>query len=471
MLLTEPPRVVAFSIISGGSVGASGVVARPPARDLLGLVWRDVFQSANLRVDGEWRFVVVRARPDRGRNRNGMVTPRPRPGKTRSARSRRSPPDYPQVPALVMPRFAGRASLFFTVLAFSVLSESAAMVQIGVQVEDDLPQRFRRPLESLPEILLTVGAVSRIRVGKTDRPLVILPRPAPGVTAVDLATIVPSDSVGMVVDKLLPQAERDALEAAGLSWCDSRGALHLEMPGVLIHLDRRRATQPAPKTSEAGIGAAGIRAVQTLLAEPHAHWTVTGLAQQAGLSVGGAHRVFRILEQEQLVETKGRGPQQSRTLKDPHGVLDWLAPIDARRSLDRAGTYLYARTVDELLERFAQLAADTGVKYAVTAGAATGLLGVPVLSRIPVVQARVAVHDAAQALVALGLEHLDKDTPGQGVNLELWTDRGELGTWTTTNVNAVQLAPAVRIYLDLGRQGGRNVDAAETFRRQVLEPH
>jgi hypothetical protein len=343
------------------------------------------------------------------------------------------------------------------------------MVEIRVQVEDDLPPRFRRVLESVPEIGLTAGAATRIRVGDTDRPLVLLPRPAPGVTAADLAKIVPPDSVGMVVNELLPRAERKALEAAGLSWCDSRGALHLEIPGVLIHLDRNRATQPTPKASEAGIGAVGIRVVQTLLADPLADWTVTGLARQAGVSVSGAHRVFRILEHEELVETKGRGPQQCRTVKDPHAVLDWLAPIDARRPLDRAGTYLYARTVDELIERFAQLAQDKGVTYAVTAGAATRRLGAAVLSRIPVVQARVAPLDAGQALSALGLEHLDRDAPGQGVNLELWTDSGELGTWTTTDVDGVQLAPPVRIYLDLARQGGRSVDAAEIFRRQLLE--
>ena len=58
---------------------------------------------------------------------------------------------------------------------------------------------------------------------------------------------------------------------------------------------------------------------------------------------------------------------------------------------------------------------------------------------------------------------------GRGMNLELWTDTGELGTYGAGEAAGIRIAPPVRIWLDIARQGGRNDDAAQLFREQVLE--
>jgi hypothetical protein len=345
-------------------------------------------------------------------------------------------------------------------------------MKVQVDLEADAPERYRRVLVGVTHVEAHAGRANRIGVGPDLRPLVLLPRADAGTGDAPvraLLPLVPAGAVGMVVARTIPQRERDLLEEAGLSWCDGRGAIHLEWPGVLVHIEGTTRPRATGRAAE-GLGPVGLRAVQVLFEAWEQEWTVTRLAQEAAMSVGQAHTVFKALEAEHLVTTTGKGPQQRRHLTDRPAALDWLAGLDqARRRPESAAAYLYARTPDELLHRFADRATEAGLPYAVTAAAGSQLLGAPVLTHLPVAQVRVGVLPAGPALDRLGLERLDAADAGRGANLELWTDTGELGTFGAITVNEIQVAPPVRVWLDLARQRGRGGDAAQLFREQVLE--
>jgi hypothetical protein len=349
------------------------------------------------------------------------------------------------------------------------------VVKVQVELQPDTADRYWRALAAIPGIVVAPGARNRIGTAEGKlRPLTLLPRPQLDGDAVasasQLARIVPRGAVGVVAAGAIPKRERDALEAVGLSWCDGRGAVHLAWPGTLIHIDQAGRRPKREPVAAAGLGPAGIRAVQVLLGTDDDEWTVSRLAREAAISVGQAHKVFKALEAERLLTTHGKGPQQRRRITDRRAALDWLATVDlARRRPDAAAAYLYARTPDQLLKRFAERAADAGLPYAVTGAAGSRLLGVPVLSQIVVAHIRVGVLNAVDALSRLGLENLDAEDAGRGMNLELWTDSGELGTFGASDANGVQVAPPVRVWLDLARQSGRSADAAQLFREQVLE--
>lgn len=343
-------------------------------------------------------------------------------------------------------------------------------MKVTIELEPGTPDRYRDLLAGVPGTNLAPGRQNRVGVDGELRPLIFLPRPdGDAESALELARKVPSGTVGLIASIAIPEREREALEAAGLSWCDGRGALHLAWPGTLIHIDRGvRGSRPGV-TEPAKLGPAGIRAVQVLLARD-AEWTTSRLAHDAAISVGQAHNVFRALEAQRLLSSTGRGPQQRRRISDRRGAMDWLAAVDlARRRPKAAATYLYARTPEELLRRFAERANAAGLSYAVTGAAASRLLGAPVLSQIVVSHIRVGAIDADAALRRLSLEHLDAEDAGRGMNLELWTDVGDLGTFGVRDVDGVRVAPPVRVWLDLARQGGRGADAAQLFREQILE--
>ena len=94
---------------------------------------------------------------------------------------------------------------------------------------------------------------------------------------------------------------------------------------------------------------------------------------------------------------------------------------------------------------------------------------VPVLSRIVVTQIRVGGLQPKEALARLGLDHLEADDADRCMNVDAWADIGEIGTFGLSEIDGVRVAPPVRVWLDLQRRGGRNVDAAHLFREQVLE--
>lgn len=350
-------------------------------------------------------------------------------------------------------------------------------MKLAVELDEHVPVPVRRALESIRDLEVIDGGEQRITVDGTERPIVILPRPRRGpatdlaVEVADLARRVPPDAVGLVVAGGIPAAEREALERAGLSWCDGRGALHLAWPGTYVHVERavRRAEQPKPKGTQ-GIGPASIRALQVLLGADQEAWTVSQLAQAAAVSVGQAHTVFRVLERNNLLRRAGKGPTQRSMITDRRAALDWLRTIDrARRRPASAATYIYGRTPDDEIRRFAELADEAGLPYAVTGTAASNLMGIPVLTRVLVRHVRIGVLDAPDALHRLGLEHLGAEDAGRGMNLELWTDVGELGTFGAQEWDGVKVAPPVRVWLDIAREGGRGEDAAQMFREAILE--
>lgn len=83
-----------------------------------------------------------------------------------------------------------------------------------------------------------------------------------------------------------------------------RGAIHVGEGPVYVHIDL--AARRQVNVDDARLGPAGTRALQVLLDDPQGEWTLTRLQNEAGISIGQAHNVFKTLERQRLVETVGR---------------------------------------------------------------------------------------------------------------------------------------------------------------------
>ncbi|HXV94006.1 MAG TPA: hypothetical protein VD813_11950 [Pseudonocardia sp.] len=271
----------------------------------------------------------------------------------------------------------------------------------------------------------------------------------------------------MLVAANLGRRLRSQMARKGQSYAD-RHALHLVGDDTLIHLERvgvpddevdrpRRATRQLPPS--------GVRAVQAMLTAGAVDttWTVRRLADAADLSVGQAHRILSVLEQADLVVTRGRHATTVRRVRDRGALLDWLAEQPAaRRAPAQWTTHVYGRNGREVLARAAEGLTKVGCTYAVTGMAAAALadLGPTELS---IVHVRVdPQEDLAHVAAEAGMTHA-----GRGANVVLWSDSDRSGKPGSEVVGGIPVAQGPRVYLDL-MQLPRGREVAETYRRVRL---
>jgi len=199
-------------------------------------------------------------------------------------------------------------------------------------------------------------------------------------------------AVPVLVAPFLSSRTRDRLEERGVGYIDLTGNVRvvLDRPALFVHIsgaehDPRREERPARTLK----GAKAARIVRALcdFTPPVG---VRELAERARTDPGYVSRVFSLLEREDLIQRKTRGPVTS---------VDWQALI--RRwtedyslfGSNRTGSYLEPRGLDSLLRKLS----NPDFRYAVT-----GSLGSA--SVAPVAPARLAVlfvgdmEDAAERL-------------------------------------------------------------------------
>lgn len=335
-----------------------------------------------------------------------------------------------------------------------------------IELDDAVPGRAQLILAALPRIKVRHGHRQTLRINGTTHPFLVLSGIAPyaNLTAKTLASLTRPDQIPLVVAERLTASIRAALEEVGCSYADGTGAAHLEGPGFLLHFNpvtrRKEGAIPAPR----GLGAVAVRAIQVLLSEPEREWSVTDLAKKAGVSGGEAHKVLSRLEVEGLVSTTGTASGKRRKIAQPGALLDWLAMVPAARKTHvRLSSFLYAPDLDNLLTRLALNAQRSEAIWAVTGAAAARVMGVQVVTALPITLVRVAAKlGLVAAAEALGAEPVDS-----GANLMLIADVGEVGTRQAMHIGAVAVAPPVRIWLDMLSEP-RGTDAAALFREAIL---
>lgn len=344
-----------------------------------------------------------------------------------------------------------------------------AEVELGPAV----PQRLVRALSAVPGIELhTGGAQAGLKTGGRHWPIHMVPRrPVTGnpereaELTVAEARKAAKGALPLVLGTVLPMVLRRVLEKEGISYLDGRGGLHLVAPGLLLHVDQitsKPRTDPAETTSS--IGQVSVRAVQLLLADPSREWKLTDLARQAVMSLGQAHKLFGLLDQEMLTKTTGKGPHKRRAIPQPGLLLDWLAAQPtSRRVYEQLECVLYARTVPALLARVSRVLDSEGLAHAWTGAAGAG-----VLKAGPTSVLRAALRVDPDRSLWQVAELLGAETAGGGANLVLWRDIGRVGVLgATRSEDGLPLAPPTRIYLDLlGERRGE--DTAAHFREVAL---
>lgn len=256
---------------------------------------------------------------------------------------------------------------------------------------------------------------------------------------------------------------REILKRNGVAVIDGVGNAHIELPGLLFHIEGRRrprhvtADRPPTRLS----GKAGV-AAQALLLDPKRAWQVHDLAKEAQVSPGLAHRVLARLEREGTLAAEGTGPNRVRRVTNPTALLDLLAEENEEQPTRTLG-YLLAQTPQQLIKELGTNLGRSGIEYALTGAAAASLVA-PFVTAIPVVDVWVRaktppgeLHKGAHA-----------DPVVDGPNVVFLQAKGDAPLAFRKKAKDLWVANRFRIYTDLRRDPRRGQEQAAHLRREVI---
>jgi hypothetical protein len=256
---------------------------------------------------------------------------------------------------------------------------------------------------------------------------------------------------------------RRLLAEHGVGLVDGLGNAHLELSGLLVHLEARRQPRrdvggPPPTRLR---GKAGL-AAEALLLEPKRPWRVQDLAELVGVSTGLAHRVLRRLEAEGLLEAEGGGPNRVRRLVDPGALLDLWAEESLQKPR-RTMTYVLAQSPQQLVAGVGTSLEKGGLAHAVTGAAAASLIA-PFVTAVPVIEVWVTERAAPQDLY----ECVRGEPVTDGQNVVLLQERGDTPLRFRDRFKSFWVANRFQIYVDLRRDPRRGKEQAENLRQEVI---
>jgi Transcriptional regulator, AbiEi antitoxin, Type IV TA system len=340
-------------------------------------------------------------------------------------------------------------------------------VNKGIALEADA----LRVLRSIPGITVAFhephGANRRadavLRFGDTETEVVVeVKTRANAATAWQLVHYVselPDTRLLLIADETTAEA-RSILSEHGIAVIDSLGNAHIELPGLLLHLqgDRRKARNTPPSSLSYKTGTVA----QALLLAPERAWQVKDLAERARVSGSLAHRVLARLDREGITSTEGVGPRRVRHVTDPTALLDLWAEED-RPQATRISGHLLARSPRQLIEKLGKHLTDDSIQYAISGAGAASMLA-PFVSAVPVVDVWVTANATPDDLFsAAGAEPVEN-----GQNIVFLQTKNNSPLAFRENVRGTWLANRFRVYADLLADPRRGAEQARHLRDEAI---
>lgn len=273
----------------------------------------------------------------------------------------------------------------------------------------------------------------------------------------------PDHRLLVLTDEVTTEA-RVILERHGIGVVDGAGNAHLELPGLLFHIEgKRRPKEARPLRAARLTGKAGVVAQALLLGREHL-WKVHDLAERSAVSDGLAHRVLTRLEGEAIVTAEGAGPNRVRRVANPGALLDLWAEENTDRAVERMTAYRLARTPKDLVAAVGERLEQAGIGYAITRAAAAMALA-PFVTAVPTVDVWVAASITPKRL----LDVLEAEQVDTGANLVLAQTPGDAPLAFREERNGTWMVNPMRLYYDLRRDPRRGREQAERLREEVIK--
>ena len=312
-----------------------------------------------------------------------------------------------------------------------------------------------------PDIVVQAGDVAHVIEVKAQR----VTNAAAARQLVEYARHLPNGAHLLLVAQTTTEEARRLLEEAGVGVIDTEGNMRIQLPGLFLWTEGRKAgvaRAAAPQPPVKLTGKAGM-AAQALLGAPERPWKVHDLAAAAEVSVGLAHRVLARLEREQLVKAEGAGPQRTRRVTNPTALLDLWAEEMHDRGVKQLRAFRLTRGPHEQARTLSRALAEAKIEHAVSGPAGAAGLA-PFITAVPVtdiwVAETVALDDAATAARA--------EVVQEGHNVVLRQAAGDAPLAFRQKVDDVWTANPFRLFLDLRKDPRRGREQADRLREEVI---
>jgi hypothetical protein len=274
------------------------------------------------------------------------------------------------------------------------------------------------------------------------------------------------NAVPLFVAPYISPAAADILTRDGIGYVDLAGNCRLAFDRVYIRredwpnkLAKRRDLRSlySPKAE---------RVVRLLLLEPKRRWKVQALAQAAGVSIGQASNVKRLLEDREWIgRVTGDGVDSSSStgfvVTQPAKLLaEWAQNYRFNRNTVRE--FYSPDTLAQVEAKLTTACRDAGAEYALTGFSAAARIAPMVRYQRTTAYVAGSVDNIA---ARLGLKPVSS---GANVSLLEPYDAGVFAG--SREVEGIRIASAVQTYLDLLSFKGRGEEAAQAVLEQVIQP-
>ncbi len=266
-----------------------------------------------------------------------------------------------------------------------------------------------------------------------------------------------SNAVPIFAAPYISPAAADILSREGIGYIDLSGNCRLTFDTVYIRREHWPNKQVQRRELRSLYSPKAERVLRILLVEPKRPWRVQMLAQAAGVSIGQASNVKRLLEDR---EWAGRAVD-GIVLSQPGKLLEeWAQNYRFDRNTVR--DFYSLDTPAQVEAKLAAVCRDARVDYALT-GFSSAMRMAPMV-RYQRATAYVAgkVHDIAGRL---GLKSVSS-----GANVSLIEPYDEGVLTGGRDVDGIRIASAVQTYLDLLSFKGRGEEAAQAVLEQAIKP-
>lgn len=263
------------------------------------------------------------------------------------------------------------------------------------------------------------------------------------------------DAYTVFLAPYISSAASDICKDAGVGYIDLAGNCYLAFGSVFVSREGKKNPYASSRKLKSPYQPVSSRVLRVLLSDPQTAWKTQPLSDEANVSLGQIANVKQALKDREWIE---EGPNGFNLSKPQQLLAEWASNYVFRKN-DIQSFYAMESTMDAE-ERIADACRRQNIRYSLTSFSGAARLALNVRYRridIYVANNIEAVGETA------GLKQVDS-----GSNVRLLSPYDEGVFYEAKEINGLQVACPVQVYLDVLAQRGRGEEAAESILNEVI---